>query len=300
VKNDNEILNELRQLSLLVADLSRENMLRVPENYFEQLSGIIMLRINSMQPDEAFSFHLPAIDKNISFSAPPAGYFEGFAEKLLIRVKAEAGDNVDQELENLSPFLSKMKRETPFSVPQNYFKELSDIVVESAKTIDFVDDQAENLSPLMEDLRNKTTYTTPLSYFDNFSGRVLSHIKSESKIAKIVAIGSRKTWLRVAAAAIVVGIISTIGFYSLNKNNQSPTTDPIAALSKLSDDEMNGYLQDQYSPIYDTVITNTNSPLASSDLSNAEDTDELLNNISDDELKQYFNEDISFKNEQVN
>jgi hypothetical protein len=300
VKNENEIPNELRQISPLVADLSRENLLKVPENYFEQFASLVMLRIKSLHTDEAISSSLHTIDKNIQLSQPPVGYFESFAEKMLKRVKAETSNSVDEELANLSPFLSTIKREMPFSVPQNYFEELPDNVLQSAKAIDFVNDEAENIPALLKGLKDKNVYTTPLGYFENFSDSVLSKIKDEPKKAKVISIGSRKTWLRVAAAAIVVGIISTVSYYTLNKNPQPAVSDPIAALSKVSDDEMNSYLQNQYSPIYDSVITNTNSPLANIDLSNNDDTDDLLGNIPDDELKQYINEDISFKDEQVN
>ena len=300
MKNENEIPNELRQISPLVADLSRENLLKVPENYFEQFASLVMLRIKSLHTDEAISSSLHTIDKNIQLSQPPVGYFESFAEKMLKRVKAKTSNSVDEELANLSPFLSTIKREMPFSVPQNYFEELPDNVLQSAKAIDFVNDEAENIPALLKGLKDKNVYTTPLGYFENFSDSVLSKIKDEPKKAKVISIGSRKTWLRVAAAAIVVGIISTVSYYTLNKNPQPAVSDPIAALSKVSDDEMNSYLQNQYSPIYDSVITNTNSPLANIDLSNNDDTDDLLGNIPDDELKQYINEDISFKDEQVN
>ncbi|HEY4874619.1 MAG TPA: hypothetical protein VIH86_03545 [Puia sp.] len=259
-----------------------------------------MLRIKSLHTDEAISSSLHTIDKNIQLSQPPVGYFESFAEKMLKRVKAKTSNSVDEELANLSPFLSTIKREMPFSVPQNYFEELPDNVLQSAKAIDFVNDEAENIPALLKGLKDKNVYTTPLGYFENFSDSVLSKIKDEPKKAKVISIGSRKTWLRVAAAAIVVGIISTVSYYTLNKNPQPAVSDPIAALSKVSDDEMNSYLQNQYSPIYDSVITNTNSPLANIDLSNNDDTDDLLGNIPDDELKQYINEDISFKDEQVN
>lgn len=300
MKNENEIQNELRQISPLVADLSRENLLKVPENYFEQLAGQIMLRIGAMRSDISTQSSLDKIDKNIGLSQPPDGYFENFAARMLKLVKAETVDSVDEELANLSPFLSTLKREMPFSVPLNYFEELPDQVLQSAKAIDFVNDEMENLSPLMKSLKNKNVYTTPLDYFENFSHGVLSKIQKEPKQAKVISIGSRKTWLRVTAAAIVVGIISTVSYYTLNKNSHPSVSDPIAALSKVSDDEMNSYLQNQYSPIYDTVITNTNSPLANIDLSNSEEADDLLGNIPDDELKQYINEDISFKDEQIN
>jgi hypothetical protein len=300
VKNENEILNELRQISHLVADLNRENLLKVPENYFEQFAGQVMLRVKSVHADQTIPSSLHAIDKNIQLSQPPVGYFESFAEKMLKRVKTETGNSVEEELAGLSPFLSTIKREMPFSVPQNYFEELSDNVLQSAKAIDFVNDKAENIPALLKGLKDKNVYTTPLDYFENFSDSVLSKIKNEPKKAKVISIGSRKTWLRVAAAAIVVGLISTIGYYTLNKSSQPTVSDPIAALSKVSDDEMNNYLQNQYSLIMsDSVITNTASPLASIDMS-SDGTNDLLSTISDDELKQYLDENISGKDEQVN
>lgn len=298
MKNENYILNELNQISPVVAGITRKNLFEVPENYFEQFAGKVMLRIKSMQKDEEISSSL--INKSIPFASPPADYFESFAEKMLNRIKAEKTNSVDEELAILSPVLSKMKRVTPFSVPRGYFEELSDNVLQSAKAIDFVNDGFENLSPLMRDLKNKNTYTSPLGYFENFSDSVLAKIKNEPKQAKVISINSRKTWLKFAAAAAVVGIISTVSYFALNKNSfHSANTDPIAALSKVSDDEMTNYLQNQYSPVYDSVITNTNSPLATIDLSD-DNADDLFGNISDDELKQYANEDISFKNEQVN
>ncbi len=298
MKNENYILNELNQLSAVVAGISRKNLFEVPENYFEEFAGKVMLRIRSMQTDETLPSSL--INKNTPFTLPPADYFESFAEKMLHRIKAEKINSVDEELAILSPVLSEMKRVTPFSVPHGYFEELSDNVLQSAKAIDFVNDGLENLSPLMKDLKNKNTYTTPLGYFENFSDSVLSKIKNEPKKTKVISINNRKTWLKFAAAAVVVGIISTVSYFTLNKNNfHQASIDPIAALSKVSDAEMNNYLQNQYSPIYDSVITNTNSPLATVDLSN-DDSDDLLSTISDDELKQYVNEDISFKDEQVN
>jgi hypothetical protein len=299
VKNENYILNELNQLSPVVAGISRKSLFEVPENYFEQFADTVMLRIKSMQTNEELPSSL--INKNTPFISPPADYFESFAEKMLNRIKAEANNSVDEELAILSPVLSKIKRVTPFSVPQGYFEELSDNVLESAKAIDFVNDGLENLSPLMRDLKNKNTYTIPLGYFENFSDRVLSKIKNEPTKVKVISITNRKTWLKFAAAAIIVGMISTIGFYFFNKSSQPVNADPIAALSKVSDDEMNNYLQNQYSPIYDTVITNTNSPLANIDLSpDNDDAHDLLSNISDDELNQYINQDISIKDEQVN
>src|ERR1700685_3789614 len=110
MKNENHILNELNQLSPVVAGISQKNLFKVPENYFEQFADTVMLRIKSMQTDEEFSSSL--INKSTPFTSPPADYFESFAEKMLNRIKAETSNSVDEELAILSPVLSKIKRVT--------------------------------------------------------------------------------------------------------------------------------------------------------------------------------------------
>ncbi len=294
METKNEILNELRQVSPVLAEISRKNLLKVPENYFEQLSGEIMLRINSMQQSEIFPAFFPLIDKNTPFTLPPDGYFDGFAEKMLDRIRAGSATSVDDELSSISPLLKSISRNTPFSVPEGYFEELSGNAVSAAKAIDFVNDELETISPLLSELKNKNPYTSPSGYFENLSTEILSKIKNEPVKVQVISINKR-AWLKYAAAAVVVGVITTVGFFALNKSNsRAGITDPIAALSKVSDDDMNNYLQNQYSPIYDS--TNFNIPLATNDLSaDNDDANDLFSNVSDDELNQYINEDISFK-----
>ena len=294
MKTDNEILNELRQLSPVVAEIGRGNVFEVPASYFEQFAGLVLLRVQAMQSEEPVLSSLKNFDKNLLFTPPPQGYFEGFADKMLARVKAESIVSVDEEMATLSPFLSKIKKEMPYLVPQDYFESFSGAVVESAQAIEFVNNELENLSPMMADLRNKNPYSTPLGYFEQLPNSILSRVGTEIRPAgRVISISSRKTWLKFAAAAIFIGFISTVSFFALNIKTAVPNTDPIASLSKVSDDEMVNYLQNQELAIPDSTLAN--SPLATIDLSSGNDAVDLLSNITDDELQQYVNEDISFK-----
>jgi hypothetical protein len=294
VKTDNEILNELRQLSPVIAEIGRGNVFTLPEHYFEGFAGMVMVRIHAMQKNEPALSSLQSLGKNLSFTPPPPGYFDGFADNMLNRIKAASISSVDEEMAMLSPFLSRIKKEMPYGVPQGYFEFFSGSVTESVRAIDFVNSGLEHLSPVMNDLRNKNPYTVPSNYFEQLPGRILSLAEAEGRpAAKIFSMGSRRTWLKFAAAAVLIGVMSTISFFALNKKTMVTNSDPIASLSKVSDDEMVSYLQNQDLAIPDSSLTN--SPLATIDLSSGNDANDLLSNISDDELQQYVNEDISFK-----
>ena len=60
----------------------------------------------------------------------PAGYFESFAELILLRIRTEHVESAADEMQIVSPLLSGLKKEMPFSVPAGYFEKLArDVVV---------------------------------------------------------------------------------------------------------------------------------------------------------------------------
>src|SRR5581483_1571849 len=76
----NEISEELRSLSAVVAAISRENPYRVPDGYFSDLAAKILLRTGGLETPKPLTFSVPD------------GYFEGFAQQVLSRIKAGAGE----------------------------------------------------------------------------------------------------------------------------------------------------------------------------------------------------------------
>ena len=64
----------------------------------------------------------------VDFQLPykvPAGYFEGLAERILLRIRLENAQSAQEELEIISPFLSGLTKEMPFSTPEGYFDTLT-------------------------------------------------------------------------------------------------------------------------------------------------------------------------------
>jgi hypothetical protein len=64
----------------------------------------------------------------IDFQQPyrvPAGYFDGLAEQVMLRIRLENAGSAKEELEIISPFLSGLDKKMPFSAPGGYFDTLT-------------------------------------------------------------------------------------------------------------------------------------------------------------------------------
>src|ERR1700754_47626 len=134
----NEILEELRLLSAVVNDISRETPYRVPAGYFDGFPALILSLTGEVTGTEG-PFFATDEHKPLTFSVPE-GYFEGFAQGLLDKIKAgqtkvkagetqdQASDDPRQELAQLSPVLNGISRQLPYQAPEGFFEELSPIM----------------------------------------------------------------------------------------------------------------------------------------------------------------------------
>jgi hypothetical protein len=138
---NNNILQELKELESSLAGLAAQNIYSVPNGYFEGLAGQVLSRIKAMEAANAAEElgYLSPMLSNMSKQLPyavPAGYFEGLEEKLMQTVRnSNDYQTATEELETLSPLLSGLKKEMPYSVPQGYFENLAaDINTQANKT----------------------------------------------------------------------------------------------------------------------------------------------------------------------
>src|SRR5579872_3067431 len=101
----NEISEELRSLSALIATISRQTPYEAPDGYFTSFPDVIMQRLGGWKEAKSMNFSVPE------------GYFEGFAQSVLDRIKAGSGikndsaatkrpESIQAELEGLSPLLA--------------------------------------------------------------------------------------------------------------------------------------------------------------------------------------------------
>jgi hypothetical protein len=290
--------------------------------------------LKPLQPDSLGS------DNQGPVYSVPEGYFEGFAEKLMSRIKAgqQTGALPDkplateedslqssqpipefasprEELESLSPFLSRIDKKMPFAVPQGYFEELSAMVATNLASgtvaTDLANDPSsqEVLSPLLAGLRNKQVYQAPQSYFDSFPGTVLAAVKKQafdipavsekqSAPAKVISLGVRRNWWKYSAAAAVVGLVLTGGWLWTHTSVATGTgnIDITNSLPKVSDQEIESYLDTNNVPVADAVANSTASldDLTDNDIKN------FLGDVPGVELEEYIDEHGDAKNLSTN
>jgi hypothetical protein len=288
-------------LSALISKSDKQVPFDVPDGYFETFAEKLIQKIKITETN-SFSEEMKDISSLLStiekrdFYRTPDGYFENFAEKLIRLIKAKEADSASEELGNLSPLLNQLSRKSPFSIPDGYFSELSNNAISGAKAVEFVNDELENLSPLMNELKNIHVYKAPEGYFENLSQIVFSKIKDPHQ-AKVISFNKRKSWLRYAAAAVVIGVIATSTLFVFNhkfnpksfayaKIDDNQLTD---SLHIANDEDILSYMQSHNIP-----MTDTSNSVASLDL-NDNDADDMLADVSDNELQQYVNDNYGIK-----
>ena len=113
MKSREEILAELNGISPFLASIPLENVFIIPEGYFNELTQIIMAKINAEN----------SFDSSKNFSVPD-GYFESLAGNILNKIHALEND-VTVELKEISPLVAGIENKETYTVPAKYFNDLT-------------------------------------------------------------------------------------------------------------------------------------------------------------------------------
>lgn len=213
----------------------------------------------------------------------PAGYFGGLAGEVLRRIRAMEAASAREELAHLSPLLSGIDKTMPYQVPVGYFAGIEEQMLYAMTVNDqSADEELETLSPLLAGLNKEMPFAVPQGYFDT----VAIPVAEETKPAKVIGIGGRK-WFKLAAAAVVLGIVATSAFFILRK----PVTKDALVRFEGDVNKMNDTQKENVAQYLDAGLTGTEI-VVGPDKTN--EIKELLKDISDEELKdfQQQNEDI--------
>ncbi len=129
---NNNILQELIEISPVVANLSKNNVYTTPPNYFTNLENEILLKLNPIG--------LLSSSKANTYDTPN-GYFTNLAENIVNKVKQAnyTKNEVAEELQIVAPFLNTISKENVYTVNNQYFNNLSfaPLKQEKAKIISF-------------------------------------------------------------------------------------------------------------------------------------------------------------------
>ncbi len=198
----------------------------------------------------------------------PLGYFDTLAEQVIKRIKAGKMESAADEIATLSPLLGSLKAVNPYSVPAGYFGTL-----ETSLSADNAREELAILSPLLSSLDKKMPYSVPAGYFEN----LLAKPK-----AKVVGIFHTRLF-RMAAAAVITGILLMSGFYIFNGRSVDK-----APMAKFSRDvkKMNDTQKDNLIDFIDAGLTGKEQAHNNAEVKTNE-IRALLHDIPADELKDF-------------
>src|SRR3954463_14078072 len=189
---------------------------------------------NTIQDElKALNSELESYPHSLPYSVPE-GYFNSLAESILRRVKAQDLEASD-EIAELSPLLSGLSKQMPFEVPADYFaSNMDDLASISA---------GDENSVILSLIDKEMPYEVPYGYFEQLPVAVMNRVAP--KKAKVVSM-ARRGWMRVAAAAMVAGIITISGIFYFNRGREIPVDNPQWVASKLktvSDKELEEFVK---------------------------------------------------------
>ncbi len=125
MENRDDILNELNELSPLIAGMEKVNVFTVPAGYFDRVSNDVLICIKEESGELLSSIN------SKPFMQVPQGYFDSLADNILNKIKA--ADDAATELRSLSPMLYSIQNENVFTVPEGYFESLPGSIMQTVK-----------------------------------------------------------------------------------------------------------------------------------------------------------------------
>jgi len=204
----------------------------------------------------------------------PEGYFNSLAESILRKVRAQDLEASD-EIAELSPLLSGLSKKMPFEVPADYFQSsMDDLASISADNEDSI---------ILSLIAKEMPYEVPYDYFEELPASVLKRVAPQK--AKVVSM-KRHGWMKIAAAAMVAGIITVSGIFYFNSGREIPVDNPQWVASKLktvSDKELEEFVKT-------TDVSPANVATATKTASKNIQHKRLLQDISDKDLDAFLDQ----------
>jgi hypothetical protein len=285
------ILKELEELSPTLAAVPRLNVFSVPEGYFDNLRGELILKVYTADDNE--------FQQKMSASVPE-GYFDNLAGNILARIKSlEVEDGVSEETSAISAVVGKIGNKNLFQAPVGYFENLTANILELVNDTvagESVMEETASISAVVAGLGNKNVFSVPVGFFEQLNIRPGIEDK---KPAKLVTMTPRSNVFRYAAAAVVTGIVAISAFFILDNQNKVGSAEGLTAmaeakqilktnsfdekLASVSDEAIVNFLeskgQDVEAALVASLSDNKNLPSTTDYLLNDEMLDEVLKTL---------------------
>jgi hypothetical protein len=225
---NSNILKELEELSPTLAALPRTNVFKVPDGYFEGLSGELLLK---------------ATQSAATYSVPE-GYFDQLAGQILSKLKTSEQElDVITEMQTLSPTIAAIGNNNVFSVPNDYF-------VQTAHQIE-VHAETAAIATSVADIGKAVPYTVPNGYFEQLADSILA---KKDTTAKVVSMKSRPIAWRYAAAAAITAVMAVSVWFIMDNNKTDTGTMTAAVQQEAKKILVNNSFDQEMSTISDAAI----------------------------------------------
>lgn len=213
----------------------------------------------------------------------PEGYFDRLAIEVLVRIKAAEADSAKEELEIISPFLSRVSREMPYSVPAGYFENLSEnINVHQSQS---ASDELSSISPLVGSISKKLPYSVPDGYFENIGAGIVNMTEKQS--AKVIPIKGRRI-LKYAVAAMITGILTVASLILMVNNQIDPNKNPQVWLNKKVEKKVDAAQLDEIVALASGDDASNDAGIASTNTT--DEIKELMKDVPEEEIQSFLKE----------
>ncbi len=229
MQNRTTIINELKEISPLLADLPLLNPYSVPYLYFERLPEKVMGSLLAQQNPEN-------------------------------SLESSMGGTSTVPLPSLPP-------KQPFEVPQGYFEGLAGSIMEKIHSMPADDAMKEtsSLSPLLASLPKTKAYSVPAGYFESLPGRVIKNLDKQAapENARVIKMPFARRMIRYAAAAAITGLVALSVFFLTRQKNSTQTAG--TSIDNVPLQELENYISGSMDTD-ETTVDYANSDLSANDI----------------------------------
>lgn len=218
-----------------------------------------------------------------------------FQKRIVTHNEMKRNEEILQELKKIAPVLASAERKNFYRVPEGYFEQAKLNLLDLIDT-QIVKEEMTAVAPHLSSLEKKNTFEVPASYFTSFPQKMMSRIEADQKLIEVSATPG---WL-IQMNAIVEDVFSVFfkpkyavafaGFASTAliaamffTHIEQQCSDLDCKMAKLSDQELNTYLDSHTDEITDEVFEDTGFDRLS-DETNTDGLKDAMTNLTDEEL----------------
>ncbi len=196
-------------------------------------------------------------------------YFEQLADSILLKIHS---------------------KNNTFTTPEAYFESLTNSIltkIHQQKVDNVVYSEINEFAPILVSLQQKQVYKVPDNYFNKLNVNIPHRLET-----KVVQLKTSYTFIKYAAAAVVIAVIIFGGLFNYHKSQQSlamykqvKQINVEKSINLISDKELNEVVEEEQLLAYHSTNSNTSLPWK-----NLDNLDEEMQYVTDEEIDAYFKE----------